>query len=186
MLSFWLFSPKSYLTLLRLRTVAHQTPLSMGFLRQEYCSWLPFPSSGYFPDPEIEPTSLMSPALAGGLFTTDPNGKPTKALYFIQNLFYTKSTISQVYISKFPNVKSFLVETVSQFLLFPYSGDLVAKSCPTLATPWTVACQAPRSMRFSRQEYWSGLPYASPADLPDPGTKAGSPALQRDSLWAKL
>ena len=135
LLSFLLFSPKSYLTLLRLRTVAHQAPLSMGFLRQEYCSRLPFPSSGYFPDPEILPTSFMSPALAGGLFITEPPGKPTKALYFIQNLFYTKSTISQVYISKFPNMKLFLVETVSQFVLFLYGFGLVAKSCPSLATP---------------------------------------------------
>ena len=38
-------------------------------------------------------------------------------------------------------------------------GGLVAKSCPTLAIPWTVACQAPLSMGFSRQEYWSGLPF---------------------------
>ena len=41
------------------------------------------------------------------------------------------------------------------------------------ATPWTVACQAPLSMRFSRQEYWSGLPFPSPGDLPDPGIKPG-------------
>ena len=41
-------------------------------------------------------------------------------------------------------------------------GDLVAKSCPTLATPWTVACQAPLSMGFSRQEYWTRLPFPSP------------------------
>ena len=41
-------------------------------------------------------------------------------------------------------------------------GDLVTKSCPTLATPWTVACQAPLSMGFSRQEHWSGLPFPSP------------------------
>ena len=40
---------------------------------------------------------------------------------------------------------------------------------PTLLTPWTVARQAPRSMGFSRQEYWSGLPFPSPGDLPDPG-----------------
>ena len=40
-------------------------------------------------------------------------------------------------------------------------GGLVAKSCPTLVTPWTVACQAPLSMGFSRQEYWSGLPFPS-------------------------
>ena len=38
-----------------------------------------------------------------------------------------------------------------------------------LATPWTVACQAPLSMEFSRQEYWSGLPFPTPGDLPDPG-----------------
>ena len=49
-------------------------------------------------------------------------------------------------------------------------------------TPWTVACQAPRSMGFSRQEYWSGLPIPSPGDLPNPGIKPGSPALQADSL----
>ena len=41
----------------------------------------------------------------------------------------------------------------------------------TLATPWTVACQAPLSMGFSRQEHWSGLPFPSPGDLPDPGIK---------------
>ena len=48
-------------------------------------------------------------------------------------------------------------------------GGLVAKSCLTLATPWNVACQAPLSMRFSRQEYWSVLPFPSPKDLPVPG-----------------
>ena len=50
------------------------------------------------------------------------------------------------------------------------------------ATPWTVAYQAPLSVRFSRQEYWSGLPFPSPGDLPDPGIKPGSPALQTDAL----
>ena len=45
------------------------------------------------------------------------------------------------------------------------------------ATPWTVAYQAPPSMGFSRQEYWSGLPFPSPGDLPDPGIEARSPAL---------
>ena len=46
----------------------------------------------------------------------------------------------------------------------------------------TVACQAPMSMEFSRQEYWSGLPFPSPGDLPDPGILPESPALQVDSL----
>ena len=49
-------------------------------------------------------------------------------------------------------------------------------------TPWTVAYQAPQSMEFSRQEYWSGLPFPSPEDLPNPGVEPGSPALQADSL----
>ena len=60
--------------------------------------------------------------------------------------------------------------------------DLAAQSCPTLATPWTVAHRAPLSTGFSRQEHWSGLPFPSPGDLPDPGIKPGSPALQGDSL----
>ena len=49
-------------------------------------------------------------------------------------------------------------------------------------TPWTVACQVPPSMGFSRQEYWSGLPFPSPGDLPDPGIEPRSPALQADAL----
>ena len=49
-------------------------------------------------------------------------------------------------------------------------------------TPWTVAHQAPPSMEFSRQEYWSGLPFPSPGDLPNPGIEPGSPALQTDAL----
>ena len=65
-------------------------------------------------------------------------------------------------------------------------GGLVAKSFPTLMTSWTVACQAPLSMGFSRQEYWSGLPFPSPGDLPNPGIKPGSPALQADSLPTEL
>ena len=56
-------------------------------------------------------------------------------------------------------------------------GDgLVAKSCLTLETPWTVAFQAPLSMGFSKQEYWSGLPFPPPGYLPNPGIKPTSPA----------
>ena len=49
-------------------------------------------------------------------------------------------------------------------------------------TPWTVAHQAPLSMGFPRQEYWSELPFPSPGDLPDPGTELVSPSLQADCL----
>ena len=56
-------------------------------------------------------------------------------------------------------------------------------SCVQLfSTLWTVAHQAPPSMGFSRQEYWSGLPFPSPGDLPDQGIEPGSPALQSDAL----
>ena len=50
------------------------------------------------------------------------------------------------------------------------------------ATPWTVAYQAPQSIEFSRQEYWSGLPVPSPGHLPNPGIELRSPALQADAL----
>ena len=49
------------------------------------------------------------------------------------------------------------------------------------ATPWSVAYQAPPSMGFFRQEYWSGFPFLSPGDLPNPGIDPGSPALQVNS-----
>ena len=53
------------------------------------------------------------------------------------------------------------------------------------ATPWTVAYQAPPSMGFSRQEYWSGLPFLSAGDLPDPGIEPWSPAFQADALTSE-
>ena len=49
-------------------------------------------------------------------------------------------------------------------------------------SPWTVAHQAPQSMEFSRQEYWSGLPFPSPGGYPNPGIEPGSPTLQADTL----
>ena len=66
------------------------------------------------------------------------------------------------------NVKKVKVKSLSRVRLF--------------ATPWTVAYKALPSMGFSRQEYWSGLPFPSPGDLPDPGIEPGSPALQADAL----
>ena len=56
-------------------TVRHQAPLSMGFSRPEYWSWLPLPPAGNFPDPEIKPEFPAAPALACGFLTTEPPGK---------------------------------------------------------------------------------------------------------------
>ena len=97
-------------------TVAYQAPQSTEFSRQEYWSELPCPPPGDLLDLGIKLASSMSPAVAGGFFTTS---------------------------AKIVKVKSF-----SRVRLF--------------VTPWTVAYQAPQSMEFSRQEYWSGLPFPSP------------------------
>ena len=64
--------------------------------------------------------------------------------------------------------------------------ECMSESCPVLSDSFTtlqiIACRVPLSMEFSRQEYWSGLPFPSPGDLPDPGIKSRSPALQAESL----
>ena len=85
---------------------------------------------------------------------------------------------------------------VSSEYLSSWLGTINSKSLPVcegkslsrvrlFATPWTVAHQAPPSMRFSRKEYWSGLPFPSPGDLPDPGIEPRSPALQADALTSE-
>ena len=62
-------------------------------------------------------------------------------------------------------------------------SENVSFNCVQLfVIPWTIACKAPKSVEFSGQEHWSGLPFPSPGDLPDPGTEPGSLALQADSL----
>ena len=71
-------------------------------------------------------------------------------------------------------------------LLKSGGGGLVAKLCPTLGIPGTVACQAPLFKGFPRQEYWSGLPFPSPGDLADPGIEPRSPTLQADDLPTQL
>ena len=64
-------------------------------------------------------------------------------------------------------------------------GVLAVNSCLTLVTPWTVACQPPLSMEFSSSEYWSGLPFLSSGNLPDPGMETESPALQAEPLLSE-
>ena len=70
------------------------------------------------------------------------------------------------------------------FILFPCEVKSLSR-VRLFATLWTVALQAPPSMGFSRQEYWSGLPFPSPGDLPDPGVEPRSPALQAEALTSE-
>ena len=105
----------------------------MGFSRREYGSGLPFPSPGDLPNPGVE---SMSPALAGGFFTVCTTREGSPLLPCKQVRLY--------HLSRFYG-----------------GGGLVVKSFPTLAIPGTRVCQAPLSVGFSRQEYWSGLPFPS-------------------------
>ena len=77
---------------------------------------------------------------------------------------------------------TFLSLASSLFPPYGGGGGLVAKLYLTLETPWTVACQAPPCMGSPKQEYWSGLPFPSPGDLPDPGIEPETPELQSDAL----
>ena len=119
--------------------------------RQEYQSGLPFPSPGDFPDPEIEPVFSVSFSLQMHSLHWTHWGSPK--------------------ISESPNNISFLPYFSLKFKIIfetEFGGGLVAQLHPTLVTSWTVALQTPLSMIFSRKKYWSGLPFPSPVDLPDP------------------
>ena len=97
--------------------------------------------------------------------------KPTfllSSFTFIKRLFSSSLSAIRVVSSVYLKVK---VKSLSRVRLF--------------ATPWTVAYQAPLPMGFSRQEYWSGLPFPSPGDLPDPGIEPGSSAFQADALTSE-
>ena len=107
--------------------------------------------------------------------------------------FYTKDINSDMFVNTFSF--KFLYKSLSLSIIFSLSilsscslgvVVLVAQSGPTLCNPWTVACRAPLSMGFSRQEYRSGLPFPSPDDLPHPGIEPKSSALQADSLPSEL
>ena len=79
-----------------------------------------------------------------------------------------------------------VIKAMRSFYCAGGGGGSVAKSCPTLSTHGLGTYQAPLSMGFSRQEYWSGLSCPSPGALPNPGIKPRSPALQADSLPTEL
>ena len=122
-------------------TVAYQAPPSMGFSRQEYWSGLPFPSPGDLPKPGIEP---VSSALQTDTLPSEPPGKPCTSLVMLITVMFGSHISVCMCAQLFSRVQLF-------------------------ETSWTVSCQAPLSLEFSRQEYWSEWPFPSPGDLPDPG-----------------
>ena len=77
------------------------------------------------------------------------------------------------------------LSTAQHALLYGSESEGVSCSVMSNWDLWIVGRQSPLSMEFSRQGYWSGLPFPSPGDLPDPGIKPGSPALQADSLLSE-
>ena len=87
-----------YMLFATLWTVALQAPLSMGLSRQEYWSGLPCPLLGDLPDPGIKPRSLMSPALAGGFFTTSATWKPSPHIHTCAHMYVRTHTHTYKYI----------------------------------------------------------------------------------------
>ena len=128
----------------------HQAPLSMEFSRQEYWSGQPFSSPGDLPNPGIEPSSPV--------------------FIFFQFCF----------LSVFTLLASLGTGRMCNSIQHTSSCQLQFSSVQSLShirlftTPWIVAHQAPLSVGFSRQEYWSKLPCPPPGDLPDPGIEPTS------------
>ena len=108
-----------------------------------------------------------------------PENLPHHFVFFL--VFYPALHLKHILLFEFVRIASCVFVNVVK-----ESESEVAQSCPTLfVTPWTVAHQAPPSMGFSRQEYWSGLPFPSPGDLPNPGIEPTSPALQAYALTSE-
>ena len=147
---------------------AHQAPPSMGFSRQKYWSGVPLPSL----DKDLMRTQIHKWSLFISQATTAMCPTQTRKL--------------QIDCSLFPyhhlrNHNSFIHLLIGHLVLCQaWSLHVCVFSCfscvQLFVTPLTVAHQAPLSVGFSRQVYWSGLPYPPPGDLPHPGSKPGSPA----------
>ena len=157
-----------------------QAPLSMGFSRQEYWSGFPFPSPGDLPNPGLEPRSLV---LAERFFTTEPPGKTILSSYW-WNFLKPRWTLRNCGCDAIfgSNAIIFIVKTLideHEFIPWVFSSNmnvynwndilwwwwlLVAKSCPTLVTQWTVARQAPVSMGFPRQAWYFTTTYFDAAE----------------------
>ena len=149
----------------------------MGFSKQEHWSGLPFSPPEDLPDPGTEPTSLVSPALAGGFSTTEPAAAAAAKSH------QSCPTLCDPIDGSPPgsSVPGILQARTLEWAAISFSDawkwKVKVKSLShvrLLATPWTVAYQAPPSMGFPRQEYWSGVPLPSPL---------GSPFIQKATVF---
>ena len=136
-------------------TVARQASLSTGSSSQEYWSGLPCPP------PNLGPKALYISSL------TFPS---EKLLWHFGSLFNAVSLLNltlleQIFRGSFGEVYS--IEVTLRVLVYLLCVHMRSVMSASLWTPWTLVCQIPLSMGFSRQEYWSGLPFPSSEDLPD-------------------
>ena len=153
-------------------TVACQAPLSIGVSRQEYWSGLPFPPPEDLPNSEIEPASLIFPELAGGFSTTSITWKSVVLEFqayqnFLESLLKHKllGPTSRIFDAvNSCGVWEFASLTNCQGIVMLVKWKSLIR-VQLFGTPWTI-----QSMGFSSPEYWSGWPYPSPGDLPNPGT----------------
>ena len=144
----------------------------------------------------VFPTQVS--CIAGRFLPSEPPGKPRNtglgSLSLLQGIFLTqelnqgflhcRQILYQLSYQGSLNLLGTSINSSGVEQLFICISE-VTQSCQLFATPWIVAYQAPLSMGFSRQEYWSGLPFPSSGDLPDPGIEPWSPALQADALTSE-
>ena len=161
----------------------------MGFSRPEY--WVAFPFSRGSSQPQgIFPTQGSNPGLPHCmqiLYHLSYKGSP-RILEWVAYPFSSGSSWPRNWIKVSCIAGRFFTSWATReakLITWIYPNEkkvkvLVIQSFPTLGE--SVDCSSPGSMEFSRQEYWSGLPFPSPGNLPDPGIELGSPALQADSL----
>ena len=167
-------------------TVAHQAPLSMGFLRQECWCELPFPPPGDHLTHRFNPSCLNCRWI---LYCWATRKAPQWWLFSIPvvaNSLWAHGLQRTKHLSPSPSPEACPSSCPLHQWCSSTSVCVSHSVVSDFAIPWTVAHQAPLSMEFSRQEYWSGLPFPAPGDLPDSGIEPGSPALQTDSLPSEL
>ena len=155
-------------------------------LKMELSYDLTIPLQGIYPEKTLIWKDTCSPMFIAALFTIAKTWKESKCpstdkwikkIQYIYNgivLIHTKRNEIKPFSETWINLEIIILSELSQSSKLSLVWLFVI--------PWTVAYQAPLSIGFSRQEYWSGLQFLSTGDLPDPGIRPGSPSLQEESL----